>query len=70
MEPFPINAIAVQWEFRCHGGEVPGRPWNWHCRSKEGTIVASSQGYFKSLHEAVVDANKHGFRYEFPPEAQ
>ena len=61
MEPFPINAVAVEWEFRCHGKEVPGRPWDWHCRSKEGAIVAKSVGYFKSLREALADAATHGF---------
>jgi hypothetical protein len=66
MEPFPINAIAVQWEFRCQGDAVPGHPWIWHCRSREGTIVAKSKDHFRSLHDAVADANKHGFRYEFP----
>jgi len=64
MEPFAITAIAVQWEFRCHGDEVPGTPWNWQCRSPEGCVVARSSGFFKSLHEAVADANRHGFRYE------
>jgi hypothetical protein len=68
MEPIPINALAVTWEFRCHGNEVPGHPWNWHCRSRDGAIVARSQVFFRSLQEAVADANNHGFRYEMPAE--
>jgi hypothetical protein len=64
MEPIQINAIAVTWEFRCHGSDVPGHPWAWRCRSKDGEVVAGSTRFFKSLHEAVTDANNHGFRYE------
>jgi hypothetical protein len=61
MEPIPINALAVTWQFRCHGSEVPGHPWAWHCRSRDGEIVARSQGFFKSLHAAIADAESHGF---------
>jgi hypothetical protein len=64
MEPFPNNAMAVEWEFRCNGKEVPGRPWDWRCRSSEGSIVALSKGFFRSLHEAVADAKHNGFPYE------
>lgn len=70
MEPIQISAIAATWEFRCHGNEVPGQPWAWHCRSKEGEVVARSRRFFKTLHEAVADANMHGFRYEFRAEEQ
>jgi hypothetical protein len=66
MEPFPSSAVAVEWEFRCHGKEVPGRPWDWRCRSKEGSLVAKSKGSFRSLREAVADAGLHGFSYESP----
>lgn len=68
MEPIPINALAVTWEFRCHGGKVPGLPWAWRCRSRDGAIVARSQDFFRSLHEAVADAIDHGFRYELRAE--
>ena len=61
MEPFPITAVAVEWEFRCRGKQVPGHAWDWRCRSKEGSVVATSKGYFKSLREAVADASSHGF---------
>ena len=61
MEPFPSNAVAVTWEFRCHGTGRPGYPWAWRCRSKEGTVVAESRGYFSTLREAVADAGSHGF---------
>jgi hypothetical protein len=70
MEPFPVNALAVQWEFLCRGSDAPGKPWKWQCRSAEGSIVGKSQAYFESLREAVADANKHGFRYELPPEVR
>lgn len=61
MEPFAINAVAVEWEFRCHGKDVPGHPWDWRCRSRDGTVVATSDGYFRSLREAVADATARGF---------
>ena len=64
MEPFPANSVAVEWEFRCHGREIPGHPWDWRCRSREGVVVAKSKGYFKSLREAVADASMNGFQYE------
>jgi hypothetical protein len=64
MEPIAINAIAVTWEFRCHSSEIPGLPWTWQCRSKDGEVVARSPRFFKSLREAVEDANVHGFRYD------
>lgn len=70
MEPFPGNAVAVQWEFRCDGKDLPAQPWHWCCRSREGLVVATSKGYFRSLHEAVGDANKNGFRYHAGPEAR
>jgi hypothetical protein len=63
MEPFPSNAVAVEWEFRCHGKEVPARPWDWRCHTKEGELIAKSKGSFKSLREAVADAGLHGFSY-------
>ena len=61
MEPFPNNAVAFKWEFRCNGGETPGHTWDWRCLSKEGAIVARSQRHFRSLREAVADANARGF---------
>jgi hypothetical protein len=64
MEPFPNNAVAVEWEFRCNSKEIPGSPWDWRCRSREGSIVALSKGFFRSLHEAVADAKHNGFPYE------
>ena len=64
MEPIPTAAIAVEWEFRCHGSEVPGRPWDWRCRSRDGEVVAKSKGYFRSLREAVADAGSNGFLCE------
>ena len=69
MEPIPINALAITWEFRCHGSEVPGHPWSWRCRSRDGAVVARSYGFFKSLREAVADANNHGFRYALRAQA-
>ena len=63
MEPIAINALAVMWEFRCHGSQVPALSWSWRCRSPDGEIVAASQVFFRSLHEAVADAMKHGFHY-------
>lgn len=69
MEPVSINALAVQWEFRCHGSEAPERPWTWQCRSQDGTVVTGSAECFKSLHEAVADAIGHGFRYEHGSES-
>lgn len=62
MEPFPINAVAVQWEFRCHGKAGPGQPWEWRCRARDGALVARSQRSFRSLREAVADAGAHGFQ--------
>jgi hypothetical protein len=67
MEPFAINAGPGEWEFRCHSKEVPGHPWDWQCRLKDGSVVARSKGYFRSLHEAVADAVANGFTYEPPP---
>ena len=64
MEPFPLNAIAVQWEFRCHGAKTHGSPWTWQCRTEDGTVVARSVDKFKTLRDAVADANEHGFGYE------
>lgn len=64
MEPIEINAVVIEWEFRCHGKEIPGRPWDWRCRSREGLIVAASKGYFRSLREAIADAASNGFVYE------
>ena len=64
MEPFPSNAVAVEWEFRCQGAELAGRPWDWRCRSKDGSIVAISRTYFSSLREAIADAGSHGFSHE------
>jgi hypothetical protein len=66
MEPFPSNAVAVEWEFRCHAKEIPTRAWDWCCRSKEGSIVSKSSGSFRSLREAVADASLHGFSYDVP----
>jgi hypothetical protein len=67
MDPFPNNAVAVEWEFRCHGSELPGRPWEWHCRAKDGTTVAQSLAPFRSLREAITDAITHGFQYNAGP---
>jgi hypothetical protein len=63
MEPFATTAVAVEWEFRCHNKEVPGRRWEWSCKSREGALVAKSNGYFPSLREAIADANTKGFAY-------
>jgi hypothetical protein len=68
MEPFPLNAIAVQWRFRCDGEQAQGGRWDWHCQSPEGVVVARSHGAFNTLHDAVADANKHGFGYEVKTE--
>jgi hypothetical protein len=70
MEPFPSNAVAVEWEFRCQGTEFPGRPWDWRCRSREGLVVAKSNGHFRSLREAIADAGSHGFSYQLPLEVR
>ena len=70
MEPFPSNAVAVEWEFHCQRTDFPGRPWDWLCRSREGSVVAKSKGCFSSLREAVADAGSHGFSYELPPEGR
>lgn len=70
MEPFPSNAVAVEWEFRCHGKEEPARPWDWRCRSNEGSLVAKSKSSFRSLREAVADAGLHGFSYAIPLEGR
>ena len=64
MEPFPNTAVAAEWEFRCHGKEVPGHPWDWQCRAKDGTIVAMSGSYFKTLREAVTNAASAGFQFD------
>ena len=61
MEPFALSAVAVEWEFRCHGKAVPGHPWRWRCRSKDGTVVATSKSSFRSLRDAVEDAGRNGF---------
>jgi hypothetical protein len=63
MEPLAIGAVAVEWQFRCHGSEAPGPPWRWSCRSKDGTVVAESESHFRSLREAVADAAANGFRH-------
>jgi hypothetical protein len=63
MEPFRTNAVAVTWEFRCHGAEAPGRSWDWQCKSKEGLSVARSTARFRSLSEAIADARVRGFSY-------
>ena len=70
MEPFPSTAVAVEWEFRCHGKAKPGHPWDWRCRSRDGEVVATSTGYFKSLREAVADASTNGFLHESLPEGR
>ena len=64
MEPFPLSAIVVQWKFRCHAGRAQGSSWTWHCRAPDGTVVAESVDDLKTLHDAVADANKHGFGYD------
>ena len=63
MEQYSHNAIAVQWEFRCHGNDMPAHAWEWKCRSREGTIVAKSKASFKSLRDAIRDAEQNGFQY-------
>ena len=64
MEPFPLNAIAVKWEFRCHGAQAHGSAWTWQCRAQDGTVVGRSVEGSKTLRDAVADANKHGFGYD------
>jgi hypothetical protein len=64
MDPFPNNAVAVEWEFRCHSREVPGHPWDWRCRTKDGALVSKSLVQFKSLRHAVTDAIANGFQYD------
>jgi hypothetical protein len=60
MEPIPINAVAVEWQFRCRT-PAHDHAWEWHCRSGEGAILASSVRSFGSLREAMEDARRHGF---------
>jgi len=64
MDPFPNNAVAVEWEFRCRGNDSPGHPWDWRCRAHDGAVVAKSGAAFKSLRDAVADAITHGFQYD------
>ena len=64
MDPFPNNAVAVEWDFRCHGGRALGHSWDWRCRTRDGALVAKSLVHFKSLHDAVTDAIANGFQYE------
>ena len=66
MDPFPANAVAVEWEFRCHAKEIPTRAWDWSCRAKDGSVVSKSNVSFRSLREAVADASLNGFSYELP----
>jgi hypothetical protein len=68
MEPYPTNAVAVQWEFSCRGSDKPEGAWGWRCRSKEGAILAASHGCFRSLRDALADAKQHGFSVHAPPE--
>jgi hypothetical protein len=70
MEPIPTLAVAVQWEFRCHGRERPEGAWDWQCRSKEGSILARSRKSFRSLQEALTDAQEHGFSVRIPPDGR
>jgi len=63
MEPFPDNAVAVEWEFRCTGREVAGPSWEWRCRARDGAVVAKSRVTFRSLREAISDAVGNGFQY-------
>ena len=71
MEPFPLNAIAVQWKFNCHADTAQGSSWTWHCQARDGTVVAKSVDNLKTLDDAVADANKHGFGYDVrKPEAR
>lgn len=69
MKPLLKTAGAVEWEFRCHSKEVPGHPWDWQCRSGDGTVLAKSKSYFRSLNEAVADAGTNGFGYAGLPPA-
>jgi len=64
MKPFPTNAAAVEWEFRCNGKGPPGHSWEWRCRVRDGAIVAKSLVAFKSLRDAISDAVGNGFQYE------
>ena len=70
MEPFPDNAVAVEWEFRCNGKGAAGHSWEWQCRARDGAIVAKSLASFGSLREAIGDAVGNGFQYDTrPPES-
>src|SRR5687768_13363396 len=70
MEPIPLSAIAVKSDFRCDGNRAQGSSWDWQCRSRDGAVVATSHGCFRTLRDAVADANKHGFGYELKPGAR
>jgi hypothetical protein len=61
MKPLPTSAVAVQWHFRCDGSKLPDHSWTWLCRSKEGFVLAKSSGPFRSLREAIADAESNGF---------
>jgi hypothetical protein len=61
MEPIPINAVAIEWQFRCRRTEMPRHGWEWRCRSGDGQEIASSVRTFGSLDDAIEDARRHGF---------
>ena len=63
MEPFPDNAVAVEWEFSCNGKGASGHSWEWRCRARDGAIVSKSAASFKSLRDAISDAVEKGFQY-------
>jgi len=64
MEPFPTNAVAIEWEFRCRSREFPELPWDWRCKARDGSLVAKSGGRFRSFAGALSDAKMKGFSYD------
>jgi hypothetical protein len=61
MGPTPINAMAVEWQFRCRRTQAHDHAWEWRCRSGDGAVVSTSMRSFDSLDEAIADAGRHGF---------
>lgn len=64
MEPFPTNAVAIEWEFRCLSREFPVLPWDWRCKARDGSLIAKSGVRFRSFAEALSDAKTKGFSYD------
>jgi hypothetical protein len=61
MGPTPINAVAVEWQFRCRRTQMHDHAWEWRCRSGDGALITTSARTFGSLEDAIADAGKHGF---------